>query len=290
MHYNVRGIRSKYTELEYLFYSTQFQFIGLCETLWRDNATQLHQFTNYTPVHGDQIATARGISILVHNSTPFTPRPDLSSHLTCAESVFIELPRSSTKLNKMIIIGEIYRSPSNPKAPFIEEFERLLHLLNRQDAVCYIMGDFNIDLMVTDTDRASIDYLNCAHRNLFYPLIHRPTRLASGTLLDHILTNSLNYFSQNYKYHCGILLKDLSDHLPVYLISHLHPQPTSDDSVFIKFQLINDATITHFKERLGATDWSDVLNSSDVNSCNDIFHRKLSKLYNECFPTIEKNP
>jgi hypothetical protein len=53
------------------------------------------------------------------------------------------------------------------------------------------MGDFNIDLMTCDRDE-SLDYIACAHRYMFYPVINRPTRLASASLLDHILTNSLS--------------------------------------------------------------------------------------------------
>ena len=73
LHYNVRGVRSKYTELEFLFSSAQFQVIGLCETLLRDDAAHVYQFTNYTSVHGIQIATARATTLKKNDKPWITP-------------------------------------------------------------------------------------------------------------------------------------------------------------------------------------------------------------------------
>eukprot|EP00914_Ancora_sagittata_P024530 GHVO01049025.1.p2 GENE.GHVO01049025.1~~GHVO01049025.1.p2 ORF type:complete len:119 (+),score=2.33 GHVO01049025.1:133-489(+) len=104
------------------------------------------------------------------------------------------------------------------------------------------MGDFNIDLMVCDSDNISLNYLNCFHRHAYFPLVNRPTRLVSNTLLDHIFTNSYqSLLGDNYS--SGVILHDLSDHCPIFHLcdSPLFAQVQSNKQ--IKFQLINERTI-----------------------------------------------
>ena len=109
--------------------------------------------------------------------------------LTVAESIFIEIPKILSN-QKKTIVGEIYRPPQMSKAIFIEELSGILSAVDRKGVRCYVLGDMNIDLMKTDSDAQSADYLNTFYRHCYFPLINRPTRLSSGTLIDHIFTNS----------------------------------------------------------------------------------------------------
>ena len=65
-------------------------------------------------------------------------------------------------------------------------------------------------------NRHTNDILNYMLSSSFYPLISRPTRITStsATLIDNIFINSLE---DNFT--CGLILTDISDHLPIFQIT-----------------------------------------------------------------------
>ena len=75
------------------------------------------------------------------------------------------------------------------------------------------MGDFNVDLLKTDTDNTSGEFFNNLSSDFFTPYILQPTRLQSKSLIDNIFFNSLEYLSNS-----GNLLYEISDHLSQFLI------------------------------------------------------------------------
>ena len=292
LHFNVRGITSnhRYTELESFLRTKPLKVVGLCETFLNDSNSNLYSFSGYQVVHKARTDGRQhgGIAILVNESTSFSVRNDLSSHVSRAESLFIELPQSATSLNKKIVIAEIYRPPSGNKTAFIDEIDLLLEALTRENCLCYIMGDFNIDLMVCDSDNMSLNYLNCFHRHAFFPLVNRPTRLVSRTLLDHIFTNSpICLHGDNYS--SGIILHDLSDHSPIFHLSDLPLITQEQPNKLIKFQLINERTISALRVKINSIDWRELLGTDDVNTCYTKFSELISQAYFECIPIRTKN-
>ena len=97
------------------------------------------------------------------------------------------------------------------------------------------MGDFNLDLLKMGENHLIKDFINLMFSSMFYPLISKPTRItnSSATLIGNIFVNNFDEF-----YKCGILLTDLSDHLPVSQItsSLQRVNSTCDDT---KYRLIN---------------------------------------------------
>ena len=75
------------------------------------------------------------------------------------------------------------------------------------------MGDFNVDLLKSKGTNEVNDFYNNLSSYFFTPFILQPTRLASKTLIDNILLNSLEYHSKS-----GNLLLELSDHLIQFVI------------------------------------------------------------------------
>ena len=75
------------------------------------------------------------------------------------------------------------------------------------------MGDFNIDLLKSETDNKSLVFYNNLSYHFFTPYVLQPTRLHSRTLIDNIFFNSLEYQSNS-----GNILIELSDHLIQFLI------------------------------------------------------------------------
>ena len=57
--------------------------------------------------------------------------------------------------------------------------------------MCYILGDYNINLLNHQFHHTTGDFINTLLPNGFYPLIDKPTRITSSnaTLIDNIVTN-----------------------------------------------------------------------------------------------------
>ena len=87
----------------------------------------------------------------------------------------------------------------------------------------------------------------------------------------------------------GILYTDLSDHLPVFQITHLKmiysPPPRKK-----QIRLINPTNIKSFRSRLARIDWSFLYNNNTTNNCYDAFSNHLIPIYNQSFPLITVNP
>ena len=95
--------------------------------------------------------------------------------------------------NTEVIFCVIYRHPIPKFSEFQLSVEHSLEKLNEQKSDYYFCGDFNINLLKSNTNPSINKYSN----NLFslgcLPLIKFPTRITptSTTLIDHIYSNSL---------------------------------------------------------------------------------------------------
>ena len=102
----------------------------------------------------------------------------------------------------------------------------------------------------------------------------------SATLIDNIFTNNLSQNVFN-----GIVLNDLSDHLPVFayfgneILTH-----SRERKVFTR--VINATNLEKFTESLSNTNWSSYL-STRTTPMKPIMRRfinEFSRIYEACFP------
>ena len=137
------------------------------------------------------------------------------------ESVFLEIINEG-KRNE--IFGCVYRHPSMPIDFFNENvFNVFMEKLASENKVCYMSGDFNIDLLKIDSDKDIMNFYNSLTSNLFVPHITLPTRITSHsqTLIDNIFSNDLD-FAQGIS---GNFTFSISDHLAQFLIMPIvHPK------------------------------------------------------------------
>ena len=103
--------------------------------------------------------------------------------------------------------------------------------------------------------------INVMISNTFYPLIRTPTRITHNTasLIDNKnLTNVIDKTS-----YAGILLDDISDHFPVYHVTHLSSTPVRDS--FIYRRHINANNKQSLFLDLQNVSWDDICISSNPN-------------------------
>ena len=158
--------------------------------------------------------TGGGAGLYLRDTFNFNIMSDLcSSNSALFDSVFVEIENPH---GKNLIIGRVYRPPSANLHAFLESFQQLLDRVTRDNKMCYIMGDFNLDLLNTDLHSATNEFINALFSHFLYPLISRPTRLTSysATLIDNIFTNNISAVSALCDN--GLIINDLSDHLPIF--------------------------------------------------------------------------
>ena len=99
----------------------------------------------------------------------------------------------------------------------------LFRTISQERKKCIIMADFNIDLLTTDTNHQTADFIHNMFTHTFCPTISKPTRITnySATVIDNIITNIHEYTIKS-----GILYNDISDHFPIFNIYKLGWQNT----------------------------------------------------------------
>ena len=134
------------------------------------------------------------------------------------ETVFIEIDKLEVHSETNIIVGVIYRPPNTDMKLFSELMTNVFERLQRENKLCYLMGDYNLDLLKHEIHPQTSDFLDIIYSYNYIPLITRPTgrKEQSGTLIDNIFTNNLAELGTSIH---GLLVTDISDHLPIFIIN-----------------------------------------------------------------------
>ena len=166
-----------------------------------DKSIELPQ---YTFIRRDKQRTLHtGLVVYIHNSVckGIKRRHDLESD--CIECIWLELKQNKST---PLLIGFIYRNPNETFRPWLVRYEVMIDKVLNTGNETIIQGDFNIDLHKPQTTWNSF--------NLSFgltQLINDTTRVTSGTLIDHIYTNTKDKITN-----VSVIKTSMSDH---YMIS-----------------------------------------------------------------------
>jgi hypothetical protein len=75
------------------------------------------------------------------------------------------------------IVGIIYRPPNSKYDEFEKSLREILSKVDRENKPCYLMGDFNVDLLKYENCTFANRFFNQLTSSAFLPLITKPTRL-----------------------------------------------------------------------------------------------------------------
>ncbi len=141
------------------------------------------------------------------------------------------------------------------------------------------MGDFNLNLMNYENHTVTGKFLDGLYSNDFVPMITCPTRITShtATLIDNIFTN--HYFESA----SGLLLTDISDHLPIFSICFMDPSYKDRNETILVCNKCPNNEI-RFKEQLMNNSWFQLEGINDPKTAYKTFFNKFSEIYNSCFP------
>ena len=109
-------------------------------------------------------------------------------------------------------------------------------------------------------------------------LIHFFLLSHSTTLIDNIFTNNLEKYA--------LILSDISDHLPIFVIAHNNELKT-DEASYIVIRDKNTTNKTLFCNHLSAINGYDLAGIHEPKLAYSSFLNKFNDTYNSCFP-LEK--
>ena len=97
------------------------------------------------------------------------------------ECVTIEVENKSFKMDKNMIVSVIYRPPNTETGVFVETINSFIEKIKPENKYCYLMGDYNINILNFATCSATADFVDSMYSYGFFPLINRPTRIKTSS-------------------------------------------------------------------------------------------------------------
>lgn len=279
LHLNIRSLTRNIDELEIFLsnFTNKFTVVGISET-WLQTLEHNCDIKGYNFVHNyRKDKTGGGVGLYLDSTLEFKTRYDLVFNDSRIESLFVEICRPRTK---NIIVGIVYRPPDQRVDEFIKCNEALMMKVSRENKVCYLMGDYNLNLLNYENHQFTSEFLDIMYSCMFVPLISRPTRITSNTatLIDNIFSNNL----ENHAF-SGLFFTDISDHLPVFTVTLEEVERVNANSYYFVRDK-NNSNIDKFHECLRNVVWSDIPEYNDPRYAYSVFLDKFTNIYNSCFP------
>ena len=266
-------------------YPSMFDIITISETKIQESTQPTFDVTlqNYNLYQTSTESTSGGTLIYVSKKLKSKIRNDIKIYKPKElESTFIEI---TNPRKKNTLIGCIYKHPCMSVDEFNDIYlTPLLRKITFENKNIFLTGDFNINLLNTETDEPTSSFLNNLASNLFIPHIILPTRITtrSKTLIDNIFSNSLNS-----SYVSGNITTSISDHLPQFL---LIPNINIKD-LLPKHHNLFKRDSTNFKKEdfildLLDIDWNTTLqtNKNDPDFSFNQFYEKINCIIDNHLP------
>ena len=140
---------------------TVFDIIGFCETRLNDAISSIYNIHNYTSYFQNKNTLGGGVAIFLKRSFNGVILSDISFQLPHVETLFIRVRQPFS-----FIAGVIYRPPNANLDDFLRTIEFISDFLVTINLQCYVMGDFNINLL-KDDNRVS-DFINLFYSYHFF--------------------------------------------------------------------------------------------------------------------------
>ena len=258
-----------------------FDIITFCETWLSPDLEQLVNFSGYskTMKHKSTVKGG-GLAIYVKENLHYTVRNDITvepEFENLFDCLFIQVNRKPND----IVIGVISRSPSHNTIPALNEFILdVYNKINQENRKLVITGDFNINLLSSNTNAEIGRFLDSLISYNLIPKITVPTRITlnSATLIDHIYSN-IN------KEQClaGTLTADISDHLCNFIFIDTSKIKKHQPST-VQYRQITDENLQKLNDKLSQHDWNSIYILDDPDIAYNNFINIYQEYLDDCMP------
>ena len=270
-HINIRSLQANLHSFEKYLENIDIKFscVAVAETWLQDHNCALYNLNGYELIENHrQTRRVGGMGIYLKEDIPFLIRSDIVLPDGIIESVFIEIHKHVYNKETNVVIGVIYRSANSDINQFNDWVSEILTMIKVEKKICYLMGDYNINLMNYENNILTSDFVDLLHSHAFISLINRPSRITSTTaiLIDNIFTNSTN-IENSFQ---GLLVTDVSDHLPIFCVDFEKTDCAKED--FIYRRNMSQRNKLAFKDDLANLDWNEMYQLSDTQAAFGWFH------------------
>ena len=277
---NIRGIGSKINELKTLIdhsMENSVPEIVLLSETWLTPISPILSIPGFEFVYNPRKdKKGGGVGILLSSRLHYKVIPTLHFKCKSYESIFVEV---NLRNGDKIVVGSIYRPPNTDSSLFVDEYCEILCQIKKCKYKYIAIGlDHNLNLLKSHHHGHTERFIETNLEHLLIPTITRPTRVTktTATLIDNII------ISQNLcgNFLSGILMYDISDHLPSYCIL-TGLQSTKKAKTGIKSRDMKEANIVTLKNQLRNTDWECLLSDDcvnvNMNQLNNVLQEQIDR-------------
>jgi hypothetical protein len=257
----------------------------LCETFLTENNCAFYNIPGYNLVcRNRQTGSRGGVAMYIRDDLNYMNRDDISINIDGEfESIFVEVNSN----NASCIFGEIYRVPNTSEITSLARYETVVNKLQcgKKDGI--LGTDQHFDYLKYKNHINSAELMNIFLNAGFLPTITKPTRIThtTATLIDNIYIKT----SKHIQISSGIILNDISDHLPIFMFSETY-QPTKNEPLTFEHRKLNDETFQQISNALANIDWS-CLNSYNAEDSYNTLIRNINDTVEHFTPkTLIKIP
>ena len=284
IHLNIRSAQKNLNDFESYLHTLEIKFkiIALTESWFHDSNASLYNLPGYDLFEKHRShKKGGGVALYVDTMYVCKHRPDLDFFNEHCESMFVEIDKECINMSQNVIIGVIYRIPNTDTDCFLNSMGSALDIIRKEKKICYLLGDYNLDLLNSESHLPTGEYIDLLTSQSFLPMINRPTRITAGsaTIIDNIYTNNMIDIDNCMQ---GILITDISDHFPIFHINFKCSSMNRD--TYITKRKYTSENKQSFLNELNEMDWQDVFRLDSTNDSFNSFHSILKKLHDKHFP------
>ena len=282
--WNIRGLISKQNTLireTHQEWSSGVVHVYMLNETWVSNTNEhMVKIPNYKFVGKHRTAKkVGGVGLAVHNTVQFRLRDDIKlDHGSELEYQFIEIKAK----RRNIIVGSLYGPPNSKEKEFLRDYKNLMNLLKQHKDTDLIIGmDHNMDLLMTSKHTNTQDFLDYNIDMNMLPTINKPTRITDSraTLIDNIFISS----RLQDDYGSGIIISDMSDHLPILLrLNDAHQHMTIHQTV--TYRKVTEDNIKALNEYLKQQNWNEELKDLNTEDSFNKLHSIVQAGMNKYMP------
>ena len=292
---NIQGIQSKWNSFTSFIHDSQinsispYDIITLQEThLSSTNNTDLYHINGFTPYfknrpHDSTCKKGGGLVTYINSNLDSCIKPIFfpTKKQIAFDCQFTEI---SLNNNKKILVGNIYRRPELSNVQdFLNTLNDTINVIKNYSDII-LTGDFNINMLKTNSNNYSARLMDIMITNGFSPKITLPTRVCKtvASLIDNVF-----YKGKDNDTISGIIKSTMSDHYPMFTLFNY--SKTKNTVEIIKTRPIQNQNINTFLHDLNNEDWNHIqsLPSTQVDEKYNKFLEKYSYLFNKHFPIKE---
>ena len=282
IHLNIRSLpRNGDAFIAYLaLLKHRFDIICFTETWLNESRIVENLFPDYVQYNSMRSSDSPyggGASVFIHKKFNSCEVTELSCNLDHIECVFTKV----SLFQKDLYVASCYRKPEQSlSSQFINDLNEKISSLPSSSNII-IAGDFNFNLFETETNPHAASFLDSLFSLGLIPTITNATRDFSNSvsLLDNIFVSNI------IAYNSGIFAWDVSDHFPVFSFLKdflLH----NNSSESVRRRLLNEIFLDNFSRSIAIQDFSQVLQSDDLDFAVEKLNEIILTQYNAHCPVF----